>query len=779
MTSLAQFLTENESRDGVRLTFNVWPSTRVEANKLVVPLALLHTPFKNHPDLPCLNYEPVCCARSNCKAVLNPFCYVDYKTKIWTCIFCLQRNSFPQSYQGMDEQNRVAELYPQYTTIEYRLPSAPQIPVNFLFLVDICLVDEEMSALLESINDCLQLMPSQCNIGLITFGRIVQVHVLNPENMSVSYVFKGSSDIPTDKLKEWLLLHGRTMHVTQQAGNLAVPTSVSGPGNASPSAGVSNRFLLPLAQFEPHIRKVIGQIRCDPWPEVHGKRARRATGAGLSVAVSLLEALFPNCAGRILAFVGGPCTEGPGLVVDEELKNPIRSHHDIQKDDVKHMRKAIKFYEALANRSARNGVAIDIFSCCLDQTGLAEMKYCPNYTGGVMVMGDSFRSSLFKDSFLKVFGKLSPSNETYDMAFNATTEVKTSRELKLCGCIGLCISLNSNKGNVSDQEIGIGGTSVWRSCLLTSSTTHSYFFDIVNTQATQETGNQGFIQVTTRYTDANGISKLRATTISRRLMDGSNTGLQAISAGFDQDASAVVMARIAVFRCEIEETTPPDVLRWLDKMLIRLCQKFGIYSKDNAQSFQLPPNFLMYPQYMFHLRRSQFLQVFNNSPDETSYYRHCLLRETVSNSVIMILPVLFAYSMNGNEPVLLDSTSIVPDRILLMDDFFHLVIFHGETIDAWRKAGYQNDEQYKGFADLLRAPINDAGDILHQRFPMPRYVVTEAKGSQARFLLCKVNPSQTHNSLWMQETGSPVLTDDVNLQVFFDHLKKLSTSSTT
>ncbi|KAL7678307.1 hypothetical protein ACOME3_004537 [Neoechinorhynchus agilis] len=112
-----------------------------------------------------------------------------------------------------------------------------------------------------------------------------------------------------------------------------------------------------------------------------------------------------------------------------------------------------------------------------------------------------------------------------------------------------------------------------------------------------------------------------------------------------------------------------------------------------------------------------------------------------------------------------------------MDDFFHVVIFHGESIDEWRKQGYQNDPQYKIFADLLQAPVNDAYEILSHRFPIPRYVVTEANGSQARFLFCKVNPSQTHNSLWGQEGGAPVLTDDVNLQVFFDHLKKLAVSS--
>lgn len=30
---------------------------------------------------------------------------------------------------------------------------------------------------------------------------------------------------------------------------------------------------------------------------------------------------------------------------------------------------------------------------------------------------------------------------------------------------------------------------------------------------------------------------------------------------------------------------------------------------------------------------------------------------------------------------------------------------------------------------------------------------------------------------WFQETGAPILTDDVSLQVFMDHLKKLAVSS--
>lgn len=45
-----------------------------------------------------------------------------------------------------------------------------------------------------------------------------------------------------------------------------------------------------------------------------------------------------------------------------------------------------------------------------------------------MVMGDSFNSSLFKQTFQRVFGR--DQKNDLKMAFNATLEVKCSRELK-------------------------------------------------------------------------------------------------------------------------------------------------------------------------------------------------------------------------------------------------------------------------------------------------------------------------------------------------------------
>uniref|UniRef100_A0AAY5E7X5 Protein transport protein SEC23 n=1 Tax=Electrophorus electricus TaxID=8005 RepID=A0AAY5E7X5_ELEEL len=673
MTTYQEFIQQNEDRDGVRCSWNLWPSSRLEATRLVVPVSCLFTPLKERPDLPPVHYEPVLCSRANCKAVLNPLCQVDFRAKIWACNFCFQRNPFPPSYAGISEVNQPAELMPQFSTIEY--------------------IVQEM-------------------LGLMKPG-------------------------------------------------------VSGP---------HGQFLQPVQKVDMNLTDLLGELQRDPWPVPQGKRPLRSTGIALSIAVGLLEGTFPNTGARVMLFTGGPPTQGPGMVVGDELKTPIRSWHDIQKDNARHLKKATKYYEALANRAAVNGHSIDIYACALDQTGLLEMKCLSNLTGGHIVMGDSFNTSLFKQTFQRVFSK--DYNGEFRMAFGGILEIKTSRELKVSGAIGPCVSLNSKGSCVSENELGVGGTCQWKICSLSPSTTLALYFEVVNQHnAPIPQGGRGAIQFVTQYQHSNMQKRIRVTTIARNWADAQSQ-IQHIEASFDQEAAAVLMARLGVFRAESEEG--PDVLRWLDRQLIRLCQKFGQFNKDDPSSFRLSESLSLYPQFMFHLRRSPFLQVFNNSPDESSYYRHHFVCQDLTQSLIMIQPILYSYSFYGPpEPVLLDSSSILPDRILLMDTFFQLVIYHGETISQWRKARYQDMAEYENFKQLLQAPLDDAQEILQTRFPMPRYIDTEHGGSQARFLLSKVNPSQTHNNLyaWGQESGAPILTDDVSLQVFMDHLKKLAVSS--
>ena len=46
MASYAEFIQQQEDRDGIRLSWNVWPSSKLEATRLVVPLGCLFTPLK-------------------------------------------------------------------------------------------------------------------------------------------------------------------------------------------------------------------------------------------------------------------------------------------------------------------------------------------------------------------------------------------------------------------------------------------------------------------------------------------------------------------------------------------------------------------------------------------------------------------------------------------------------------------------------------------------------------------------------------------------------------
>jgi protein transport protein SEC23 len=64
---------------------------------------------------------------------------------------------------------------------------------------------------------------------------------------------------------------------------------------------------------------------------------------------------------------------------------------------------------------------------------------------------------------------------------------------------------------------------------------------------------------------------------------------------------------------------------------------------------------------------------------------------------------------------------------------------------------------------------------------LPRFVICDAGGSQARFLYAKLNPSTTHTTSsygGVSQTAQTIFTDDVSLQTFMDHLMKLAVSGT-
>ncbi|XP_066352244.1 protein transport protein SEC23 C-like [Miscanthus floridulus] len=760
---MSEFL-DLEAQDGIRMTWNVIPGTKQDATNCVVPVSAIYTPLKPNPSIPVLPYAPLRCRM--CRSILNPFSVVDFVAKIWVCPFCFQRNHFPQHYNSISENNLPAELFPQYTTVEYKSTSetGPVAPPVFLFVVDTCMIEEEIGYLKSALAQAIELLPDQSLVGFITFGTYVQVHELGFGLLSKSYVFKGTKEVTKEQILDQMSFF---------AGKTKPTTGVIAGARDGLSAESIARFLLPASECEFVLNSVIEELQKDPWPVPADKRSSRCTGVALSVAASLLGVCVPGSGARIMAFVGGPSTEGPGSIVSKSLSEPIRSHKDLDKGSAPLYNKAVKFYDNISKQLVNQGHVLDLFACALDQVGVAEMKVAVERTGRIVVLAESFGHSVFKDSLRRIFQS---SDNDLDLSFNGIFEINCSKDVKIQGIIGPCTSLEKKSPLSSDTVVGQGNTNAWKMCGLDRKTSLCLVFDIAKKDGPDSVGvgqsasNQFYFQFLTYYQHHEGQMRLRATTLSRRWVAGSG-GVQELIDGFDQEAAAAVMARLVSFKMEAEADFDP--IRWLDRALISLCSKFGDYHKETPSSFSLSPRLSIFPQFMFNLRRSQFVQVFNNSPDETAYFTMMLNRENVSNAVVMIQPSLISYSFqSGPEPVLLDVTAIAADRILLLDSYFTVVIFHGITIAQWRKAGYQYQEGHESFAQLLQAPQEEADAIIKERFPVPRLVVCDQYGSQARFLLAKLNPSVSYDNP-PAPGGDVIFTDDVSFQVFMDHLQRL------
>ena len=63
------------------------------------------------------------------------------------------------------------------------------------------------------------------------------------------------------------------------------------------------------------------------------------------------------------------------------------------------------------------------------------------------------------------------------------------------------------------------------------------------------------------------------------------------------------MAKLAVFKT-MQGEEPMDVIKWLDRTLIKLVGKFAEYKAEDPSSFKLSREFSLFPQFLFYLRRS-------------------------------------------------------------------------------------------------------------------------------------------------------------------------------
>eukprot|EP00978_Attheya_sp_CCMP212_P037111 scaffold172928_cov67-Attheya_sp.AAC.2 len=136
------------------------------------------------------------------------------------------------------------------------------------------------------------------------------------------------------------------------------------------------------------------------------------------------------------------------------------------------------------------------------------MRELVEATGGLMILGDSFGQSLFKESLFVKSRRWTEDVGQMSIAFGATLEVLTSREFKVSGAIWpIMSSLKKHGPNVSDVEVGQGGTNPWSMLGGSdpSTATVAIYFDVTNPGTTPlPERKRRFIQFLMRYQHANG-----------------------------------------------------------------------------------------------------------------------------------------------------------------------------------------------------------------------------------------------------------------------------------
>ena len=99
----------------------------------------------------------------------------------------------------------------------------------------------------------------------------------------------------------------------------------------------------------------------------------------------------------------------------------------------------------------------------------------------------------------------------------------------------------------------------------------SFTCDLSQHTAPVPQGGRGCIQFITQYQHSSGQRRVRVTTCARNWVDSTN--IQHIALGFDQEAAAVMMSRIAVFRYIIATFIELQLQDWV-RILI-FCKDLG------------------------------------------------------------------------------------------------------------------------------------------------------------------------------------------------------------
>ena len=729
-----------EQTEGARFVWNTLPTSRLQSSKYVIPMSMLYTPFFQREE-PVLRLEssPLICG--GCSWQANPYCTYDYASMRWDCVNCGLRSSLPSYYKNyVAEGHTIPEFEHQNSIIEYQVkqPRDNHKPLIY-FVIDTCVYENELQKVKQELIKNIELL-GEVYVGIITVGKHVCLHDLANEHLT-ELVVPGGTEYKKEKLFE--LLH------------LKVPNQ--------PTA---NRFVQPLSLCKDKLLKIIKRIKADSF--VVGKNERPLRGSGQAFFAAMVIGESVGVGGRIIGFIGGSCTYGPGKVISNDLAETFRSHADLEKDStaISAFKAAQKHYDMLTENFVKTGFTVDLFAFSLDQFGCAEMRNMVQQTGGIIVNQEEFTSPVFEKSLTKYMQFIV--DET--SVFSGQMKVFCSKDLFVSGALGP-LKLQKKSNLVPKDAEGLigeaGGHEFYIGAPLSTST-YLFFFSHSNPELNVKS-KPCYFQITTSYKSIDGSLVMRVATFNREFVNDMKSAIS----GFDQEAAIATLARLAVYKGELIEVV--DLVYWLNSVLIKFVRTFATFTKGNRASFKVPEEISLIPQFMFYFRKSHFVQKFGISVDEAALYKMVLCRENLSNMLVMIQPALFSYDLETQQPtpVLCDMESLKPDVVLLVDTYFNVVIWQGAQIYNWVKQGYHEMEEYAHLKNLLEQPEEDAKLIVEDRLPVPRVVSCYPGAPDERLLKSKLNPASAQKGNEAYQQDENYITDDVNLKVFMDYLVDL------
>lgn len=326
-----------EQACGWRPVFNQLPSTKNMAQKIIMPTGFFYSPFAAQPEELKKGKYPTCL---KCKAGISPHCQKDRNMGKWICNFCGSDNPFIQGFG-----NALLE-----ETYETKVGDC-----GLYFIIDTCVSREEMHSIKETLITSIKKMPQEIFVGLIYYNE--NVMMANFEGDEVEYTCMcGTENYPT--IKEI----GEALG-TVQGHNI----------NFHPKSLV-NKYFVPLSKNLDKLIEAVNDLEEDTHFVPKEDREKRASGAAHQIAVNAICPIGINT--RFVSILGGPCTIGPGKVVDLPLKKTIRVYMDIIEgsENAQYLKGAKKFYDDLSNIIISNKCTMDMWAYGLDQFGLIEMR---------------------------------------------------------------------------------------------------------------------------------------------------------------------------------------------------------------------------------------------------------------------------------------------------------------------------------------------------------------------------------------------------------------------